>query len=130
MSKTTPENNPELTTGGDTAAELAELREQLAKAQAEKLAAEQEKEQALQAKAEAVTRAETAEQAARSAPQAPQKKAFKAKLVTVISATGYNYLLEDNVTRITPNAPVKAERAPGNLLDALMDTGSVVEFES
>ena len=99
--------------------ELEELKAKLAEA-----------EQALQAERERAAAAEqTAQEALAAQPAAAKPKSFKPKNVKVISATEYSYLLEDNATRITPNAPVGATRAPGNLLDCLMEKGFVVEYE-
>ena len=118
MSKTAnPESSVEVSSE-DVAALQAKL------AEAEK-ALQEERERAAAAEQE-LQESQAQAQATASAGKA---KAFKPKNVKVISATQYSYMLEDNATRITPNAPVGATRAPGNLLDCLMEKGLVVEYE-
>lgn len=118
MSKTlTPESSVE-----ESSEDVAALQAKLAEAEK---ALQEERERAAAAEQE-LQETQAQAQAAASAGKA---KAFKPKNVKVISATQYSYMLEDNATRITPNAPVGATRAPGNLLDCLMEKGLVVEYE-
>ena len=120
MSKTAnPESSVEVSSE-DVAALQAKL------AEAEK-ALQEERERA--AAAEQELQESQAQAQAQATASAGKAKAFKPKNVKVISATQYSYMLEDNATRITPNAPVGATRAPGNLLDCLMEKGLVVEYE-
>ena len=64
---------------------------------------------------------------------APTKAATPAKVkkqtVLVVSATDYSYDIGDGI-KVTPDVPVKAERYDGNLLDAQMKAGYIVEFEA
>lgn len=118
MSKTlSPESSVE-----DSSEDVAALKAKLVEAEK---ALQEERERAA-AVEQGLQESQAQAQAAASAGKA---KAFKPKNVKVISATQYSYMLEDNATRITPNAPVGATRAPGNLLDCLMEKGLVVEYE-
>ena len=81
--------------------------------------------------AAANAKVEDLEAKAAAAPTAgaavPGKKPFKAKEVTVVSATQYAYNIDG--VRVD-DVPKKLLRAPGNLLDVNMDAGLIVEFES
>lgn len=104
----------------DLAAKLAELEAKLAQK-------EKEAEEAKKAAEAAAARADEAEKAEKAGKAS---KPTKRRTINVISDSGYSYLLEDNVTRVTPDIPVKAEVYEGNLLDGLMKAGLVIEYEA
>lgn len=62
------------------------------------------------------------------APAPAKAVKVKKESVLVISATEYSYDVGDGV-KVTPDAPVRAERYEGNLLDAQMKAGYIVVFE-
>ena len=68
----------------------------------------------------------TAKAAAKS--DAPAKPA-KGKMLKVISNTGYNYRIDDDV-QVTPDKAVPAERREGNVLDGHMKAGLIIEYEA
>lgn len=61
-------------------------------------------------------------------PAAAKPVKVKKESVLVISATEYSYDIGDGV-KVTPEAPVRAERYEGNLLDSQMKAGYIVVFE-
>ena len=134
LSKETPPTIEELQ------AQLAAAQEQLAKADEtiaavteEKQALAEEKQQ-LAAKADELSsqadalKTQVADLQAKPGADKAQAKVKKTMLL-VVSATDFSYDIGDGL-RATPDVPVKAERYEGNLLDAQMKAGYVVEYKA
>lgn len=126
-------------------AQLAAAQEQLAAANTEKEAQAQSISELTEANSALTTKAEGLEgqvgqlesakgaletqvaelQAKPGADKGPAK--VKKTMVLVVSATEFSYDIGNN-QKATPDVPVKAERYEGNLLDAQMKAGYVVEY--